>query len=301
MRRFSYFSVAVMAACLPGAPIAYADPGQITWGVLDFPPAFILQHGAAPSSPAELGNGVVDREMFEIVSRMPQYEHKFALFNVQRIWNDLESGHNLCFGSAYKTPEHEAVAYFLPALPATGIGLVMRENAVGAMRAKPSVSLNTVLDRYPERKIYIETARSYGTVLDAILAKNRPSVHRITVSSPGELLHLVDVGRVDYTLEYLSMVEYRQRNGAFQHPLTAIPIEEVPELTTLNIACTRNAWGKKALEDISIALHDAAQSSGIRAGVINWLPSAAAKSLKPKIDRFYEDLAEQPSGTARAR
>ena len=83
--------------CLFACGNALAQVEEITWIVLDWPPVNILQGGAAPAAPDQLGAGIVDRELAEIVARMPQVQHKFVLSNIQRVWSQFAAGQSSGF------------------------------------------------------------------------------------------------------------------------------------------------------------------------------------------------------------
>lgn len=269
---------------------------KITWAILDWPPVFMLKDGKTPTSVTELGTGYGDQQLREIITRLPNYQHDFVILNVQRIWAEIEGGHNLCFSTAFLTPEREKFAYFTPSIVLRGIGVVVRHDSpIARELAGSSTSLKSLLETHKEFRGVLEQKRSYGPVVDDILKQSPAAPPRIPVSKPSELLHNVALGRIDYTLEYPIVVEYRQRTSHFAQAMDVILIKELPDLTTGYVACTGSAWGRRAINDISNAIHDAAHVPAFRNAYSEWLPRAMVNRIAPLFDRFYDDLGRTPA------
>jgi uncharacterized protein (TIGR02285 family) len=270
---------------------AYADDKTITWQVVDWPPINILNNGTTPVTAAQLGNGMVDREMAELIAELPGYHHSFVLANIKRVWTSMANGENRCFASAFKTPEREKLAYFqaITIIPAVTL-VVRRDNKATAKLQFPSVSLKHVVENESGLTGDLETMRSYGPALDAILVNAGSRINRISTSYPGQLLHALDSGRMDFTLEYPMTVEYLQRQSQFKNQLDTIPLNDAAPLVIGYVACTRNAWGAKSIADIGLAARKSARKPSYRNAVRNWMPSALVKHLYSQMEKFYDDL-----------
>lgn len=285
----------------PSSPSTQRLP-VITWTVLDYPPASILHNGAAPTSPAELGTGIVDRMMQEVIARLPQYRHEFRLANRQRIWASMRQGDHICDANAMKTAAREQWAYFAPAVLVPPMALVVRASDRSQFtQGAPSVSLRELLKK--DFKGGLEPSRSYGPAVDQVLALADTTSSNGAATSPsagtstsgGTLLNLVALGRYDYTLEYPMVVQYTQQNRALATPLAVLPLREAQDWSVGYIACSRTAWGKAVLRDVDDALRAAFRSPAYRDILAAWLPPAYLRANQQRINAFYDSRPPSPA------
>ncbi len=193
---------------------------------------------------------------------IPDYRHEFVLANARRVWANFEASNNFCIAGASKTPEREQIAYFVPFTIAPNYALVVREDDQRRVSAKDgAASLMQVVGEKSGLIGYVDAGRSYGPELDSILGTAGSNLHRVPVSAPDNLLQSLDAGRMDYTLEFPFVLEYRRKQSRLQHALVSLPLEDVPPLITSYIACTRNAWGKQVSADLAKAVQRAAHES----------------------------------------
>lgn len=254
----------------------------------------VLKDHKAPATPTELGNGVADRTMVELIQRLGDYHHKFQLMNTQRLWESFENGENLCYAAAFKTPEREKVAYFSPAMVIPPIALVIRKSdRQRIVGASPDMAL-TELIRNPALKGQLETVRSYGPTVDKILAGAPTPIPRELVSTPGALVRLVELGRLDYTLDYPMVALQYLASSAKTQTLEAIALTEAQEWPVNYIACTRNAWGQTAIRAIDVAIRKAAKSQNYRDALMRWLPTDYANRHRAHLNAYFDQRPNAP-------
>jgi uncharacterized protein (TIGR02285 family) len=277
----------VLAAIFPSS-FAHADTPHITWLVVDWPPYMILKNGAAPKTAEDLGQGVIDQSMAAVIRQMPGYTHEFELLSLQRIWKHFEEGNSFCYAAAYKTPEREKWAYFLPSIPVQPMGVVVpRHRKWFPTDETGSVSLAALL-RTQSLKGRLEATRSYGPVVDQLLSQSPNVLPRDLVAKMGSLLRPLAHGRFDYTLEYPIVVEYALQQAPFKDELEVLGLSEASEMPTAYIACTRNPWGKQVTLDVDNAIRKASASKEIRKIYDPWLPKATRKKFSPSINEFFD-------------
>lgn len=237
----------------------------------------------------------MDRQLAEIIARMPQYRHTFVLSNVQRILSGFAKGETLCYASAFKTPEREAIAYFTESTTIPTVNIIVRSDRRPGLRlSEPAISLKSLVFTRTDLVGYIESMRSYGPSIDPLLGTAGENVKFLKVAAPGELVRTLDAGRMDYILEYPMVVEYKRRLEHYEHAFDVIQLEDAPALAVGSIACSRNAWGKQAIADIANAVRDAAHSPSYRNSVSDWLPESMVKAVRPKMEEFYDKLIHAP-------
>lgn len=280
------------ALALPVAAGGWVFSGQaqadsITWVVVDRAPVMILQEGRVPASAAELGAGSADQGLAAVIRRLPQYRHEFTLSNVARIWLDMERGRNLCYFAALKTPARLAVATFTPArlVPPQAV-LVRKARRQALVGSATRVSLAELVARAGAEG-RVEKGRSYGPELDALLAA-RPLASE-SVPNTGALLKPLARGHFSFTIEYPQTLHYMVQHGQIPDALDLIDIQEAGSWSESYVACTRNAWGQKVIQDIDRAIREASAGRAYRSAVMAWTPPALLQAKRAEVQRFFDE------------
>jgi uncharacterized protein (TIGR02285 family) len=287
MRSLAWLLAATLA--LPAARAEEARP-VINWMVADWPPVMILKEGRAPETAAELGDGVVDRMLAELVRRLPRYEHRFQLSTTRRTWHSMSLGEPLCQASAFATPERERLAYFTPSVLMPPVALVVRRELAAQLSPQGTpVDLHALLQRR-DLQGRLESARSYGAQVDALVGQQLP---REAVSSIGQMAQLVSKGRVDFTLEYALTVEYWRRQGQLSQPLVALPLREGTDWAVAQVACTRSPWGREVIAAIDAAIRAAAATRSYRDLVFSWNAGPPGEADRQRVDNFFNERMQR--------
>ena len=288
-------SLLALCCAAPAAAQTVAQKGSIVWAVVDWAPYMILKDGQAPASPQALGNGAVDRALFEVIQRMPEYRHEFQLTNPQRIWSAMERGQNLCFPAAAKNNERLQVALFSPILlvppPVLVFAPKQREALAGSAE---SASLVRLMRERPEVG-RLQEQRAYGAQSDAVIDAHGQKVRRELMPTLGGLLRPLSAGLFGYTLEYPMVIEYAQRQGELAGILETAAIAEAQEWFSGYVACTRNMWGRQVITDIDVATRKAASTQAFRHAVTQWLPKDFAQRNAERMKGFYDARAKGPA------
>ncbi|MEJ5999281.1 hypothetical protein [Paucibacter soli] len=264
---------------------------ELTWAVVDWPPAFLLPKGQVPASVAELGEGQFDALFKELAKRMPGYLHRPELVNSARLWRKLGSGHAICAGALRKSAERLESAYFTPAVLLAPVSLVVRTSEAGAYLGADGRASMAELNSKSGLRGGLEAARSYGAALDALLAGPQ-ALPRDTTSRVGQLTELVAIGRYDFTLEYAHVVEYLQRTGRTKVELSSLPLKEADEWETGYMVCPRTPWGLAAVTAIDKAIRQACAAASFREAYLRWLPPSMRQPRQAAMDAFCDARAQ---------
>jgi uncharacterized protein (TIGR02285 family) len=278
-------------ATLAGAQAPEAQK-QITWMMLDWPPLTILRGETAPGSPAQLGAGVADRKLAELIARLPQYRHGFQLSSRPRVWEAMRDGQNVCDVLALKTPDREALAYFTPFMLVPPLSLVVRADLKQRITQGAGTVSLTALMKKSEFAGAIEVSRSYGPELGPLLTDAVGTLNRVSGPRNGFMVQLLAVGRYDYTLEYPMVVEYMRQQQMLSQALEVVPLKEAQSWAVSYVACTRNAWGKAVIQDIDAAIREAAAGRPYREALLPWLPAAYWARNRQRLNAFYDERAK---------
>ncbi|WP_035055837.1 TIGR02285 family protein [Andreprevotia chitinilytica] len=270
------------------ASVINAAEREITWVLLpDRPPLYLLKADKTPETPAELGEGISDRAIMLVAAKLPQYRHRFIRADLQRMWGEIERGHNLCNISVLRTPDRGKFAYFTPSIVLPPLALVVRKDRLSQFNVGGKPASLTALIAKPELTGAFTAKRSYTTPVDALIDRPSDGARRVVDTSSGQLLRLIAAGSIDYTLEYPFIVAYHQKTQPFEHELALQAVPEIPDVFALNAICTRNAWGKQALQDIDAALIALSATETFRNITAPWMPADIQHKYRPRFDQFY--------------
>ena len=268
------------------------ERGRIVWSVIDWPPYMILKDGHAPASAQDLGVGVADRMLAELIPLLPQYQHEFQASNSQRLWPAMQRGQNTCYPMAAKSAERQAFAYFTPSSLLAPQSLVFHAKQREALAGSGNpVSLVKLMREHPEQGLLLEQ-RAYGAQLDALIAVHGQGLKRELMAKGGTLLRPLSAGLFGYTLEYPIVIEYAKRQGDLAGAVETASIAEAQDWVPGHIACTRNAWGRQAIADIDAAIRKASLIPAYRQAVALWLPADYAQRYAERMRAFYDARAK---------
>ena len=236
-------------------------------------------------------------------------KHEVLIANVKRSWRMVEDGEPACHLGVLRTPEREAVAYFFDTHLIPPHQLMVRRSALPKLPRLPDGDAD--LEKiWAEKQLRgaIVAGRSYGRALDALLAK-RPAgvIDEYTTSDfGGNMLSMIAIGRADYTIEFdfvlANQQELRAVTGAGSvgsaggasgngkvstADLVSVPIEGFSSPVISGIACPRNAWGKRTIEQIERVLSTPQARQFMRDEFISHLSPEAKARYGPRIDAFY--------------
>lgn len=260
----------------------------ITWNLADWPPFYLLKDGQAPASVEELGDGAIDGFLRLVLQRLPQYQHRFVVLNGPRAEVERKAGLGLCSASSMRTPERLQERYFTPAMPTVQLQLVtQRKRGAQLSGSRGGVSLRELLRRGDVQGVVL-AKRHYGPELEPLL-KDTPQVRTIVAPKAANLLAMLEVGRMDFTLEYPMVVAHHQamQRPGRAAPLQSLPIEEAGEPPVGYFSCNRNAWGRAVIADLDKALREVAALPETARLYERWLTPAQAARERARFERFF--------------
>jgi len=269
---------------------------QITWLMPD-------SKVAGPGPGRSLGFS--DRLVGFLSERLPQVQQRSLVANSKRSWQLLSLGEPVCIPAALRTPEREAVAYFIDAQWVPPPQLIVRRDRLERLprNSAGEVDLARLLADTSLRGALFE-GRSYGQHLDALL-KQPPKPNAVSLyahaGAADKLLNMVRADRADYTLDFDFMLRLRAPdNDAIQRSaprinseaeLLTLPVQGADEGMIGAMACPRNAWGLAALQQVDRVLGTPAGARFLREAVEGLLSPDTRRHYGSKIDAFYRERA----------
>jgi uncharacterized protein (TIGR02285 family) len=275
-----------VALCLAFGAKAAAPPQEtIRWVVQELPPHFSYVQGHPPRSVAELGNGEVDGFLRLLLPRMPGYRHEFVEVNTARFEALSRSGEALCSALHVRTPQRLEWLYFshlYPPLASREIHVVVRRDRLAAVAEGQPPGERLVLARLLQRedmRLMLARDRAFGAQIDTLLAAQ--AVPRLPLGGSGQgsrVLDMLRAGRMDYTLEYPSVVrDYLARVGD-SDSLVTLPVAEGLSTLLATVACSRNELGRRHIEAIDAAVRALAREPQREA----WIRASRGDGIDPQ-------------------
>lgn len=287
------------AALLLTAAAAQAAPpvDTIRWVAQDVPPHFSFVQGRPPRSVAELGRGEVDGFMRVLLARMPGYLHEFVESSTARYEAESRRGQTLCSTLHVRTPERLQWAYFshlYPPLISREIHVIVRRDLLTRLsQGRPEdgrLLLSELLKRH-ELTLLLARDRAFGAQIDSLLSQH--TVPRLAVGAQlsTQLLDMLRAGRMDYTLEYPSVVnEYLARAGD-PGALVALPVAEGVSTLLATVSCSRTPEGKRHIEAIDAAVRELAREPGREAWVREWRGDRSGPLDLKRLNAYMDERA----------
>ena len=258
---------------------------EILWVRPDAAPGSII-HGPMRDK------GFNDIALQFLIKALPQYQHSQQNAGYERILRLMRSS-NICAISLYKTEAREKDIVFSSArLYILPNGLIIRRadyprfaKFVHNQRAQLPQLLadKSLIGGMADGRLY------KGSIDDALANTTDKSnlIERSGVNVFSDLLAMLNMQRIDYTLGFPVELTYHQKLAHYTHDMQFIPIEGMPHVTPIYIGCSRNTWGIQVIADINKVLQQVGNTEPALRQYTEWLSDAqrrlyqAALSIEP--------------------
>lgn len=282
-------------ATLLAAAAVHAD--TIRWVAQDVPPHFSFHLGHAPHSPAELGHGEVDGFMRVLLARMPQFQHEFVEASTARYEALTRDGQTLCSTLHVRTPARASWLYFshlYPPLISREIHVIVRRDALPQLAQGRPANVRILLADLLKRRdlnLLLARDRAFGPQIDKALAGE--VVPRLAVGAQlsSQLLDMLRAGRMDYTLEYPSVVDDYLKRVGDPGALVALPVAEGRSTLLATVSCSRTPAGRRHIEAIDAAVRALAQEPDRAAWVREWRGDRADPVDLKRLNAYMDERA----------
>ncbi|WP_269631113.1 hypothetical protein [Pelomonas sp. BJYL3] len=290
-------SLALSLALLPCAARAAEPLPTLHWLVQDVPPHFsYVRPGQVPQTVEDIGQGELDGFLRILVRRMPQYRHVLVEMPFTRFELQARQGQTLCSVLHVKTPERLAWLWFshlYPPLFSRQLHVVVHKDRLAqfetAVTGQP-LQLADLLQRQDLVGL-LPRDRAFGPRIDALLKQAGDGAPRTVVPNRNmHLLHMLRARRMDFTLEYPSVVdEFLRLNGG--DDLVKLPLAEGRSTQLATVACTRSAEGRQHIEAIDAAVRRLAQEKDRDAWLRSWRREPLDEQDRQRVNRYMDERA----------
>jgi len=281
----------VVLCCLLSLPPhpAQAAEGPLTWGLQDWP-------GLVDTRDQQPVGGIMFELLRQLTEQMPEYRHRYQLMSLQRGFELLRRGHELCVVGAFRTPERDLLGHYVGLFIAMPYQLVIRaEDLPRITQGQADVSLQALLQREDLRGALVR-GRSYGPLLDPLLggpqaAARLPRVPSLSVGT--NLFEMLAHERIDYMIEHAEIYQHLQLARRFSTPLRLVPIRETPQPLIAGIYCSRNTWGERIIRRLDGLARDPAIAARFAEAQQQSVPQETLQHYRLWIERYSRERPTQ--------
>ena len=229
---------------------------------------------------------------------LPGVQLKPSVANAERSWTLIRQSEKACIANAVRLPERERLAYFSTIWLMPPPQLIVRRERRDALPldARGAVNLPALLADATLRGV-VAQSRSYGAVLDALLAPGGSNLQRVTGADFGSnLLAMLLQDRSDYTVEYPNVLVALASQREGELPLAALPVKGATEPVASGVACPRTPWGHAAIRLIDQALGTPAGAAMLREALQLSLPADTQRAYREAFDAHFQRRAKPTPG-----
>ncbi|QPF76250.1 hypothetical protein G8A07_27190 [Roseateles sp. DAIF2] len=289
--------LAGLTAARPALPRAEEAATPMRWQVRDMPPLFAYTGGHTPTRLEDLGRGLIDGYMRQLLPLLPQYRHEFVEVTVPRAQALLREGKTLCSMIHLYTPERLAERYFTPAYPMPGqlqAQVIVHRSQLARIAAAlgpAPLSLAALLQR-PDFSGMMTAGRSFGVGVDRVLRAQAPgsgNLSPVVVVRHSSVLTMLRARRMDYALEFPGMVDEYLRSVGAPGELVGLPIAEASTIALSYASCTRSEEGRRQIEAIDQAIRRLAQPEHRATLLRRWQSPGPAE--RQRLNQYFDERA----------
>ncbi|MDV6315217.1 hypothetical protein [Idiomarina sp. HP20-50] len=256
----------------------------LIFGVNASPPFHILKGD-------EANNGFCDVLVKTIQAELPDTRQIIRKMPHGRIRTIMKREGSMCFPCMINRTTYNPDYYFSETThlyPPHGI--ITRSSLAPEIIEKYGnpVSLKRLVDE-SELRFAQPVGRRYGDIqhlLDDYLIGTKYHKQVSGELALYNLLSMILINRVDYTIDYEMMIPSYRRNAEGQETnesLTFIPIEEYKSKVIRGaVGCSNNAWGENAIKLINQAVHKIRANDEFKQSLDYWLGANRPKLDKPE-------------------
>lgn len=220
----------------------------VHWNTVSFAPS-LIPFGESKNQ------GYSDVVRKKIIEQMDLYQHsveagtvKLAITNLRR----LEDG---CFSGLNMNDERKQFIYFSkPVIYSFPNELTIKKS--NSHKFQKYLTKNNEIDL---RKLLNEDSmifgyvdsRAYNSYVDKLIDEfkdNKRIFSRKGADLTKGLLHMLDRERIDYILEYPTMVKYNKSKFNISAEFIQYPIKNASDLIQVYVGCSKSEYGKKLIE-----------------------------------------------------
>lgn len=262
----------------------------ITWLVNDAPP-FYINNGELK------GSGFGDLIQKQIIKDMNNFEHNIEYTTLKRAMKDFEYKKNVCFSTWIFNSTPDLTITSIPNIYYAPLGVITTKENQEKI-GKTIINLKTLLSD-TTYKFGIGKGRGYDKPIGTIIEEFKDKPNFIVRDSSNDLTNglfeMIKRGRIDYTIDYYSSLNYYEIINKNRTNLVFIPIEEVLNKGTLGaIACSKTPWGENVIKQINKSIQKLRTTYSYKTILNEWLVPVDNQQLYwNNYEKYVEKYSEK--------
>ena len=260
---------------------------SISWMGSATPPFFIHEGLYKGQGYVEVINNI-------LIENLPEYSHSRVQANLSRQNQQWKQGEKVCSPSKYRTEERKKFMYFsIPSTFSLPIVLIINKSNFSAFGGSKTVSLASILQSN-EFVIGRIKNRSFGTDFDKTLDNYGNDKNIFLYEGPAllaDLLKMLMAGRIDALPGSPEEAIYLAETMGIRDQIMILNIEEnqgdrdAYDAYLGYVACSKNEWGKTAIDNINRVLLEQRGTERYRAAYERWLDPSSIEGYR----RLYKE------------
>lgn len=251
-------------------PFNVSAKDTIQWRVFDWPPGYITE------GPYK-NQGTFDSIIRYLEGRMPEYHHSRINMTYKRLIAEIKKGTNVC--CVAMTPRDYAYMSVTDVIELPH-RIFIRKDKLHYIENMRSVSLDELLNN-KRLKAGVNSGR-YSKTLNAIFDKHEGQENLFDVPNYISTIKMLFTGRVDYMVEYSSIIKYYEKEMNQENIVTAIVIKEIENESHIvgTVACPKNEWGKTVIDRVNQVLLKGRTTPEYMEGLLRWYEGSDRETIK---------------------
>ncbi len=259
--------------CLAFISLVYSQTAgaagdAIVWAKNPSPP-FHIMNGKLK------GYGICDVMTDKLDVLLADLDTSVEIYPHPRVNKYVGEAENLCFPCMIKREDSGTYTYSDTTMRYPALGVIIHRSFL----TKLELSENTPVSFAKLLSIHtlafgLPSARKYPDALQSILNKQIGQPHILEIAGiegPLRVLRQIARGRLDYTIDYPSVLKYFSMTE-HDDSLVFLPVTEMGDtLVKGAIGCTNNPWGKRAVGHINGVLKRLQQDPEFKENQAFWL------------------------------
>ena len=250
----------------------------------DLPPQFILDGDLT-------GQGWADRQMRELFSLLPDFDHRLVQSSLSRTWYEMARRDGVRFDGAARTPEREGFAVFSRRpIIAPSYRIIIR--AADLDRFRPFLDDGSAidLDRMAEEDGLAggyTAARAHFPAIARFIDSEHRRLRLDTAVSPSQLFNLLHGKRLDFIISSPVEIPYYKARFHLTAEFVSLPVKGGVSSIRGYVACSKGPLGRAVIQEVDAALADESRWIVFSEPLRRWFEPAdfaAALAARPEGD-----------------
>lgn len=244
------------------------------------------------------GQGYEDLITNILIENLPEYEHSHMIANISRHYQQWKQGEKSCALAMYKTPERMEFAYFsIPSVFTLPTVLIINKKKFSTFGGTKTVHLTEILKSH-KYVIGRSKNRSFGIEFDNTLNKYGDDKNIFVYEGQELTLNLFKMllaGRIDALPGLPEEAMYLAETMGLRDQIMTLNVVENQvnnDASLTYVACSKNEWGKKAIEDINSVLRKERPKENYRAAYERWLDPSSIEGFRKLYKEVFLTVTE---------